>query len=320
MRAPSNTARANTRARWAHRRTSRADYTSWLSSGHGALFELFDWPLAPSNVVLITLFLKAAASVISLGTGFRGGLFFASLFLGGMLGQVFFFAVEYINAPLAPDVYICTLMGMAALAVANAPMAMSFLALETTGNFPLALVMLAVASIVSIIVRRTFGYSFATWRLHVRGESIRSAQDVGWMRGLTVARLMRTDVPKARLDMTLSEFMQAYPAQSSNQWVALTGGMERYAGIVFVPDVHLAGLEAGAGQSALAELAMPNQFLLPGTDIQSAKQVFEQTETEALAVLDNEKDRRIIGLLTEAHVFATAHRDLTGEKWFSGRS
>jgi chloride channel protein, CIC family len=300
-----------------------------LSSGHGALFELFDWPLAPSDVVLITLFLKAAASVISLGTGFRGGLFFASLFLGGMLGQVFFFAVEYINAPLAPDVYICTLIGMAALAAAiiGAPMAMSFLALETTGNFPLGLVMLAVASIVSIIVRRTFGYSFATWRLHVRGESIRSAQDVGWMRGLTVARLMRTDAPKARVDMTLSEFMQAYPAQSSNQWVALTDRMERYAGIVFVPDVHLAGLEAGAGESALAELAkMPNQFLLPGTDIQSAEQAFEQTESEALAVLDNEKDRRIIGLLTEAHVLrrytdelAKAHRDLMGENWFSGR-
>jgi chloride channel protein, CIC family len=131
------------------------------------------------------------------------------------------------------------------------------------------------------------------------------------MRGLTVARLMRTDVPKARVDMTLSEFMQAYPAQSSNQWVALTDRMERYAGIVFVPDVHL---EAGAGESALAEVAkMP-------------KQAFEQIESEALVVLDNEKDRRIIGLLTEAHVLrrytdelAKAHRDLMGENWFSGR-
>ncbi len=45
---------------------------------------------------------------------------------------------------------------MAALAVAiiGAPLTMSFLALETTGDFPLGLVMLAVASIVSIIVRR----------------------------------------------------------------------------------------------------------------------------------------------------------------------
>jgi len=300
-----------------------------LASGHGALFELFRRAPGPSDVVLITLLLKAAASVISLGTGFRGGLFFASLFLGGMIGQVYFFAVQYIDAPLTPDAYICTLVGMAALAVAiiGAPLAMGFLALETTGDFPLGLVMLAVASIVSIIVRRAFGYSFATWRLHVRGESIRSAQDVGWMRDLTVARLMRTDVPIARSDMTLSEFVEEFPAQSSNQWVAVTGKTDRYAGMVFVPDVHIAALEAAEGAIALGELAKsPDLFLLPGMNIQLVEQAFEQTETEALAVLDNEKHRRVIGLLTEAHVLrrytdelSKAHQDLLGENWIAGR-
>jgi CIC family chloride channel protein len=297
-----------------------------LASGHGALFALFTRAPGPSDVVLITLLLKMAASVMSLGTGFRGGLFFASLYLGGLIGQVFFFAVEYLDAPLAPDVYVCTLIGMAALAVAiiGAPLAMCFLALETTGNFTLALVMLAVASIVSIIVRRTFGYCFATWRLHVRGESIRSAQDVGWMRDLTVAHLMRTDVTKARLDMTLAKFLEAFPAQSSNQWIFATDDRDRYAGIIFVPDAHLAALEAGCGTTRLGELAkLSDQFLLPGTNIQLAVEAFERTEAEALAVLDNEKDRRVVGLLTEAYVLrrytdelAKAHRDLLGENWF----
>jgi CIC family chloride channel protein len=301
-----------------------------LASGHGALFELFEHVPDPSDVVLITLLLKAAASVISLGTGFRGGLFFASLYLGALIGQVFFFAVAYVDPTLMPDMPVCTLIGMAALAVAiiGAPLAMSFLALETTGNFPLGLVMLAVASIVSIIVRRIFGYSFATWRLHVRGESIRSAQDVGWMRDLTVARLMRTDVPKARFDMTLSEFIVAFPAQSSNQWVAVTGKSDRYAGMVFVPDVHIAAVETGAGASALGELAkLPDRFLLPEMNIRLAEQAFEETETEALAVVDNDKDRRVTGLLTEAHVLrrytdelSKAHEALLGENWFADRS
>ncbi|MBO0733585.1 MAG: chloride channel protein [Methylocapsa sp.] len=300
-----------------------------LSSGHGALFELFSRAPGPSDVVLITLILKAFASVVSLGTGFRGGLFFASLFLGGMTGEVFFFAVDYVDARLAPDLYVCALTGMAALAVAiiGAPLAMSFLALETTGNFPLALVMLAVASIVSVIVRRIFGYSFATWRLHVRGESIRSAQDVGWMRELTVGRLMRTDMPKAWQGMSLSEFVEAFPAQSSNQWVAVTGKEDHYAGIVFVPDAHLAAVENGAETALLGQLAkFPDQFLLPSMDIEAAVQTFEQTEAEALAAVDNEKDRRVIGLLTEAHVLrrytdelAKAHSDLLGENWFDRR-
>ena len=296
-----------------------------LASGHGALFELFGPHPGPSDVVLITLWLKATASVVSLGTGFRGGLFFASLYLGGMIGQVFFFAVQYFDPSLAPDVIVCTLVGMAALAVAiiGAPLAMSFLALETTGDFPLGLVMLAVASVVSIIVRRTFGYSFATWRLHLRGESIRSAQDVGWMRDLTAGRLMRTDVPKARLDMTTKEFMEEFPARSTNQWVAVIGPSGGYAGMVFVPDVHLAGVHDDAGTAGLGTFARsPDVFLLPEMNIKLAVQFFEQSENEALAVVDNEKERHIIGLLTEAHVLRRytdeldkARLELSGESW-----
>ncbi|MGH6934690.1 MAG: chloride channel protein, partial [Methylocella sp.] len=85
-----------------------------LASGHGALFELFGRNAGAPDVVLVALLLKAAASVVSLGTGFRGGLFFASLFLGGMIGRVYFFGVEYIDPSLAPDAIVCTLVGMAA--------------------------------------------------------------------------------------------------------------------------------------------------------------------------------------------------------------
>jgi chloride channel protein, CIC family len=299
-----------------------------LASGHGALFELFGPGSGPSDVILITLLLKALASVISLGTGFRGGLFFASLYLGGMIGLVFFYAVQYFDPSLAPDITVCTLIGMSALAVAiiGAPMAMSFLALETTGDFPLGLVMLAVASVVSIIVRRTFGYSFATWRLHVRGESIRSAQDVGWMRDLTAGRLMRTDVPKAPLEMPLGAFIKAFPAQSANQWVVLTGPSDGYAGLVFVPDVHLAGTNGSANTTGLGEFARSaNVFLHPEMNIKLAVQYFEQNENEALVVVDNEKDRHVVGLLTEAHVLRRytdeldkAHRELSGEAWVGG--
>jgi CIC family chloride channel protein len=40
-------------------------------------------------VVASVFVLKLAASAVSLGSGFRGGLFFASLFLGALLGKTF---------------------------------------------------------------------------------------------------------------------------------------------------------------------------------------------------------------------------------------
>jgi CIC family chloride channel protein len=297
-----------------------------LGSGHSGLFELFREGAPAIGAIGLALVLKAIASAVSLGAGFRGGLFFASLFLGGMIGRLFCFGLGLIDPLLAPDAWVCTIIGMAALAVAivGGPLTMSFLALETTGDFPLSLVMLAVSMVVSVIVRRSFGYSFATWRLHLRGESIRSAQDVGWMRDLTVGRLMRTDVAMARSDMTIAQFMQHVPL-GSTQWVVVIDPFGHYGGMVFVPDAHLVNMNGEASGESLAKLSRDrNHFLVAQMNIKLAAQLFEQSESEALAVLDNETDRRVIGLLTEAHVLRRyteeldkAHSELSGEASFA---
>src|SRR5579883_1380376 len=273
-----------------------------LASGHGALAEIYRQTQTDVVALCLTVLLKSVASAISIGSGFRGGLFFASLFLGGMVGKIFAGVLPILSAGFTPDPAVYVTVGMAALGVAvvGGPLTMSFLALETTGDFRLTVVILMAATIVSVVVRRTFGYSFATWRLHLRGESIRSAQDVGWMRDLTVGRLMRSDVPLAPADITIGEFIEEFPARSTSQWVALTDRYGCYAGIVFVPDVHLAGVHEDAGASGLSQLTRAhNVFLLPNMNIKSAAQIFEQTETEALAVLNSAKERHVIGLLTE---------------------
>ena len=88
---------------------------------------------------------------------------------------------------------------------------MTFLALEITSDFPITALVLAAAISSSVCVRITFGYSFATWRFHLRGESIRSAHYIGWVRNLTVDKLMRPDVKKASVHLSLKQFREAFP-------------------------------------------------------------------------------------------------------------
>ena len=38
--------------------------------------------------------------------------------------------------------------------------------------------------VANLLTRELFGYSFATWRFHLRGETIRSATDIGWILSL----------------------------------------------------------------------------------------------------------------------------------------
>ncbi|MCC3264183.1 chloride channel protein, partial [Paenibacillus polymyxa] len=55
-----------------------------LSAGHGALHLDLEYGL-PRSFLAAIFVMKSAAAVVSRGCGFRGGLFFASLFLGSLL-------------------------------------------------------------------------------------------------------------------------------------------------------------------------------------------------------------------------------------------
>ena len=122
-----------------------------LSSGHAALQVSLDAPYSLSHIAVLIL-LKAVASAVSLGSGFRGGLFFASLFLGALLGKLFAAALAALTVVPAIPTVVCALVGMSALAVAvvGGPLTMAFLALEATGSLPLTV---AVAADLWLVLR-----------------------------------------------------------------------------------------------------------------------------------------------------------------------
>ena len=124
-----------------------------------------------------------------------------------------------------------------AVAIIGGPLTMGFLALESTGSLPLTVAVLAACVVSSLTVRRTFGYSFATWRFHLRGEVIRSAVDIGWMRNLTVGRMMRREVRTVRAGTPLAAFKRDFPL-GATQRVVVLDDEDRYAGIVFPPEAH----------------------------------------------------------------------------------
>ena len=296
-----------------------------LSAGHGAL-SLLMVATPAMDAVALTLLLKALASAISIGSGFRGGLFFASLYLGGLTGLLFQQLAALAMPQLALDPAVCAVVGMAALSVTiiGGPLTMSFLALESTGDLTLSILILAVATLVSVLVRRTFGYSFATWRLHLRGESIRSAQDVGWIRSLTVERMMRTDIETVFADTSIRSVLASHPLGSAH-WIAATDPFGRYAGLVSLNEAHLLSLDAGRCRAKVTTLLhYADEVLTPEMNVRDAARLFERAEAEALAVVAGASDRRVLGLLTEAHVLRryteeldSVRRDLCGEAWLN---
>ena len=285
-----------------------------LSAGHGALHLDMRADLGVEALALLFL-AKVAASVVALGFGYRGGLFFASLYLGSLLGRLYVVALYAMGAHIGVDPLAASLVGMGALAVSiiGGPFTMSFLVLETTGDFGLTAVTLTASIVASLVVRETFGYSFSTWRLHLRGETIRSAHDVGWLRTLTAGRMMRRDAAATPASMDLEEFRRRFPLGSTRRVLALDPD-GHYAGIIPVAAAYAEADSAGiVGRLAV----LRDRTLRPDMSIKACMAMFDATESDELAVLDDQG--KPIGILSEAYAtrryaeeLEKARRDLVG--------
>ena len=277
-------------------------YPQVLGSGHGAIQALFeDTPVfLPLLFVLVA---KMLASAISIGCGFRGGLFSSSLYLGCLFGAAVSKGIGAFGPWFASQHMIFVMVGMGAVAasIVGAPVTMVLLVLEVTGDFTVALAVLAGVVMAATVTRFTFGYSFSTWRFHQRGKLIRTPHDIGWIGDLTVGRMLRRDAKIVRQDLPLLRLRELIPLGSRTRAFA-TDDAGRYVGVVEIAIAHDLDLDAAAAGLVAGDLATDRaQYLLPGMNIQEALARFDKAELETLPVLSDTDDRHILGYLTEAY-------------------
>ena len=269
-----------------------------LSAGHGALY--VDLAVtAPLGFIALILVCKSLSSVVSLGFGFRGGLFFASLFLGTLVGHLYAGAAGAVAGVPILNAGNAAMVGMAALAVSvvGGPFTMAMLVLEATGNFSLTGAVLAASLVASTVVRELFGYSFSTWRLHLRGETIKSARDVGWTKQLTAGRMMRRETQTVIPGTTVAEFRRRFPLGSTSRVVlADDGGI--YAGIVTPAAAYGETVEDAEPVAALA-IAV-DRHLTPEMDVNQIMRIFDDAQLDELAVID--ADGHVLGTLSDKFV------------------
>jgi chloride channel protein, CIC family len=273
-----------------------------LAAGHGAMVLDLGRDMTVAAIIAIAA-LKLCACIVSLSSGFRGGLFFASLFVGCLLGKLYAIVLDQQILGLGIDATIGALTGMATLGVAivGGPLTMAFLVLEMTRNFEVTATVLAACIVTSLVMRLIFGYSYSTWRLHLRGKTIRSADDVGWLKGLTVASMMRTDIATVRDTATIAECRQTFRLGSRHA-LFVVDAKDSYLGVALLSDVFSNANDASANHTPIAELARHPQTKLVGSmNVRTAMTCFEQAEADILAVVDPDTSGAIVGFLSEAY-------------------
>jgi len=266
-----------------------------MSSGHGSLYLYLSYQLGLSMLMGIFC-LKALASIISLSFGFRGGLFFASLFLGAILGAIYATAINSIYPMALLSINNTALVGMAALAVAviGGPMTMSLLVLEITHDFALTAGVFTATLFTNAVVRDRFGHNLATFRLKQRGENIFNARDIGWTKSLSAIALMRKTQDRIDYKATVGQFKAQYPLSVTSR-VFLVDEVGVYRGLILTAKAYI---DQVPDEKPILDLMQNSDIYVARDDsLASVLKAFKRTGADEIAVVDAE--RTLLGYISE---------------------
>lgn len=276
-------------------------YPQVMGSGHGAINTMVSFGFGAATTVTLIV-AKLVASSISIGSGFRGGLFSASLMIGSLFGGACAYVIVLIFPNLAEARTLFALVGMASVAatVVGGPLTMAFLVLEGTGDFSTTIAVLISVIFASAVGQHLFGYSFATWRFHIRGVKIKGAHDIGWQRDLTVGTLMRRDPRVVQNSLLLEDFVKQFPLGSTGS-VFVVDGEGRYLGTIDPVRAHESYATAIEKRMPIGNLLAGEPYmLLQMTTLRAAIDTFNRAAVEELAVVSPGTDRQIVGYLSES--------------------
>ena len=110
--------------------------------------------------------------------------------------------------------------------------------------------------------------------------------------------------------MPLSALRERFPLGGTKR-VFVVGANGEYLGVIELVEAHAPDLDAQIDQLKATDLARhQSDYVLPQDNIKLALGRFMTAETESLAVLDNQDDRRVIGFVTEGYLLRRYSQEL----------
>ncbi len=271
-----------------------------------ALSELY-----PLWLLLALIVVKTLATAISLGSGFSGGVFSPSLFIGAMVGGAYGVIASSIFPELSSGTGAYTVIGMGAVAgaVLGAPISTILMIFELTNDYALTIAVMIATSLSTVITQQVHGKSFFMWQLERRGVEIRGGREASLMRtmkiGDMVIRNVATIAPDAALALVRCEIRktklgQLFVVDENRRFKGSISYMELADGL---------DLQEERGEEITAiEIARTKAVQLDeDANIEQALQAHGASGEVYIPVVNNSEDCVLIGVIHE-HDVALAYK------------
>jgi CIC family chloride channel protein len=286
----------------------------WFPHVMGVGYETIDLALADKMawfLLLALVFLKLAATCITLSTGGSGGIFAPSLFLGAMSGG-FIGTVVHHFFPLVTaggGAYATVGMGAVVAAATHAPLTAMIIIFEMTGNYRIIPALMTSCVIATVLSMRLKGTSIYTEKLTRRGVNLFEPLEVNVLRNLSVSRVMDRRPLVIQEETPFGKLIDLVVNSARSEFFVVQDG-DHYIGTISVHMMRKVLLDSDWLKPLIiardiADSTYP--VLSPSDNLDVVMKLFGQEHIDELPVI---ADSKLIGSVKKSDVLEEYHREL----------
>jgi H+/Cl- antiporter ClcA len=291
-----------------------------LGVGYDTIGDILNANLA-WKLLLVVMVAKAAALVISLGSGTSGGLLAPMFMSSAAMGGVFAMGMDRIfpTANLSAGAFALVAMGAVFGAASRATFSFIIFAFEITRDYnsvlPLMLVSVIADGIAMWLMPRA---SIMTEKLARRGLHIHQEYEADILQQVRVSETMDQDVPKLPADMKVSELSDLIarrdPEISRHQGMVILDTDGNLAGVITRGDVMRALDADSTGASTVLDAGTHDVVVTyPDEMLHDASAKMLRNDIGRLPVVDRKDPRKVLGYLGRPGIMAARLRRLDEE-------
>jgi CIC family chloride channel protein len=276
-----------------------------FGDGYGAIGDILFGRNLILWVLVALLTLKIIATSINLGSGFMGGLFAPSLFLGAALGGAYGVVLRQFLPSLNIQPSAFALVGMAAVlaGAVHAPVTAIMLLFEMTDDYRIILPLMFAVAISVFISQSLQSASVYEVSLLRKGIRLQRGRDVDVLQTLRVSEVMKEIPETVRLDTPLREASTLFTRHHVHG-LPVVDGRGNLCGVIAVTDIERA-LEQDATNidKPLRNFCMRELIVAhPDETVQSALRRMGQNDIGRLPVVDSVNPRKLVGWLSRVDI------------------
>ena len=264
-------------------------------------------------LLLSLIVLKIGATSISMASGFGGGIFSPSLFIGAMAGGAAGLILGMISPDLASDPGLYAVIGMGAVAssVLGAPISTTLIVFEITGGYSITIAVM-IASAVSSLVSSIFYKNSAFFnQLSNRGIHLEGGRATYLLKSVHVSQAMNKDFFTVRDSEPLSTARELFIANGGRK-LFVTDDRGAMVGVLTLHELPTDIFdEETAREFTAGEVARDNPKHVKSSDpLEVALALMESSGEHSIAVIDDETFPVIVGVILYSDVLREYNRAL----------